>query len=190
MPPTIAARCTTRSQPVERAPRLVEVAQVAGMDLAPRRASTPAPGAGRPRGSPRLSRSSRRTTAVPIVPAPPVTRTRSGLNGCPVVCRRGAERRPPARPARTPAPRRTSSTGRPPERPARARRSPRSVAGSENSAWFVATTTAPAPLDGVLERRCRAGAHAGRGSQPRRARAPAAGSASPTASRAGRRSCA
>ena len=75
MPPTIAARWMTWCSPRSRA-RLVEVAQVARVDLAPlahpvrRRALV---------GDAHLaarSRSRRRTTAAPIVPAPPVTRTR------------------------------------------------------------------------------------------------------------------
>ena len=77
MPPTIAARWITCVQPAIAVARLVEVAQVAA--CGPRSPRASRPGASRwsdTRTSQSGSRSSRRTTAAPIVPAPPVTSTR------------------------------------------------------------------------------------------------------------------
>ncbi len=189
IPPTIAARCTMRSQPASARARLVGVAQVAGVDLGslahPLRRRALVGDA----HAPRRRASSRRTTAVPIVPAPPVTRTAPELRRLP-----GASAAP-------------RSATRPVSTGANTRAAPNEFHGS--------TTSAPgAPSATVAQRRglgelgvvggdhdrgravaprprasrVAAAARAGRAWRPRPARAPAGGSASPTASRAGRRS--
>ena len=142
------------------------------------RASSPAPAAGRTRGSrSRDRRSSRRTTAAPIVPAPPVTRTRLTC-----AARRSRSRR------RRPAPRRARSTGRRRRQSGFAALGDRGQrVGRSNALWLVATITTSASVDRLLERRGRRGARAGRGPRRRRARARAAGSACARASRARRR---
>ena len=121
----------------------------AGRPCGPRspRASTAAPRAGRRRGPRRRgSRSRRRTTAAPIVPAPPVTRTRFMAATRPVPASAAARRRS----AKTwAAPKQfhgstTSASRRAPlgDRAQRRR-------GVQNSEWLVATTTASASSDRV-----------------------------------------
>ena len=191
-------RCRRRSRPgarsgrSRRAPRRAAArSRRSAVCTSQPRASRPAPGAGRRRAPRMPSRSSRRTTAVPIVPAPPVTRTRLVAQRLPgAVCSAARSATRPARRARTPARRRTRSTGRRPAHPAaalgdraqRRRLGELLVVGGDHDRGRAAR---PPPRGPVA-----APARAGRGARPRPARARAGGSAWPTASRAGRRSCA
>ena len=142
MPPTIAARWITCVQPdiARRAPRRPA-------RRSPRWISQPRAiqsGASRwsdTRTSQSPSRSRRLTTAAPIVPAPPVTRTR--------VTRPGLAR---AR-RRTPSPTPVTFHGSTSSVPSGSRSSRPSKAE-----WFVATTTASAPSSADVER-LRLGGH-------------------------------
>ena len=133
MPPTIAARCTTCEQPVDACAR-------AGVRRSPRhlarlRIQSGAVALIGDADVPAAPRAAGARPRAPIVPAPPVTRTR--LSSRPRVA--GDARTPEPRAGDVPRVHEQRAPGSRGSRPSKAE-------------WFVATTTASAPLDRRLER--------------------------------------